>query len=156
MHALEQHTPSTQALFAHSELFWHAVPFGLSGRQTPVGSQYLPALHGSAALQPPEHLVLSAHWFDGQADEPGVAHAPLPLHVDAGVNEPFAQLDPGQACPQVPQFAESAARFLQAPPQLVWPAVQQRPLEQFPLWHWGLLWHAAPFVPCGTHAVPLQ
>jgi hypothetical protein len=70
------------------------------------------------ALQPPEHLVPSAHWFDAHADAGPVWHAP-PLQVPAVVSTPLAQLLAAQALTQAPQFAESEARFLQTPLQLV-------------------------------------
>jgi hypothetical protein len=61
LQALEQQTLSTQNALMHSAPVWQLMPFALVGKQTPVASQYLPALQGRVVLQPLEHLVVSAH-----------------------------------------------------------------------------------------------
>jgi hypothetical protein len=156
LHALEQQTPSIQYALVHSMPLEHETPLAFVGWQEAVASQYLPLPQGMPALQPPEHLLPSAHRFDEHGNVVGFVHAPAPLQLLAEVNMPFAQLLPGHCFPQVPQFAESAARFLQAPLQLVWPPAQQTPAVQFPLWHCAAFWQDAPFATWGTQAPPLQ
>jgi hypothetical protein len=155
-HALLQQTPSTQAPLVHSEAAAHAKPFVFVGWQAPVRSQYLPAPQvAEPGVQAPAHFVASAHMFEAQSVGVGVVQALL-LHVDAAVTLPLAQLLAGQILPHVPQFAPSAARFLHTPLHDVWPAGQQMPLLQLPLWHCRGSVHAVPVVSCGTQAAPLQ
>jgi hypothetical protein len=93
-------------VLVHSLPLLHCTPSSLVGKHTPVGSQYLPDPHGSDVLQPPEHLVASAHWFDEHGVVVAVEHAPAPLQKVAVVAEPFEQL-PGTHWTLFPGYAQA-------------------------------------------------
>jgi hypothetical protein len=154
--ALLQQTPSAQTPLEHSVPDAHVVPFVLAGWQAPVRSQYFPAPQvAEPGVHAPAHFVASAHMFEEQSVGVGLVHT-LPLHVDAAVTLPLAQLLAAQGLPHIPQFALSVARFLQTPLHDVCPAGQQMLLLQLPLWHCLAAVHAAPVVSCGTQEAPLQ
>jgi hypothetical protein len=80
-HATLQQTPSTQLVLVHSPPLWQAVPLPLSGAQAALGAQYWPLAQGRLALQPPEHLVVSAHWLLAQLMVAAVVQAPALLQT---------------------------------------------------------------------------
>jgi hypothetical protein len=87
-----QQTLSTQFALVHSAPLWQAVPLALSGAQTALELQYCAVPQGRLALQPPEHLVVSAHWLLGQLVVAAAVQAPAPLQTVAVVAEPPRQL----------------------------------------------------------------
>jgi hypothetical protein len=114
--ALLQQTPSAHTPLVHSVPAAQTVPLALAGWQVPVRSQYFPTPQvAEPGVHAPAHLVASAHMFDEQSVGVGLVHTPAPLHVDAAVTLPLAQLLAAQPLPHIPQFALSVARFLQTP-----------------------------------------
>jgi hypothetical protein len=87
-----QQTLSTQWPLPHSASPWHCVPVGFVARQTPVELQYCPVPQGMLALQPPEQVLASAHRLLAQGAVVVDVQAPAPLHTDAVVARPLAQL----------------------------------------------------------------
>jgi hypothetical protein len=92
VHALSQQTPSTQLPIVHSAAPWQDNPLPFLGRQTPVGSQNCVDVHGTVALQPPEHVVAFAHRLLAHAMVIADVQEPAPLQTLAVVTEPLAQL----------------------------------------------------------------
>ena len=80
----------------------------MSGRQTPVVSQYCPAVQGLAVLQPPVHFVVSAHWFDEQPIVVAVVQVPAPLQVVAVVALPLVQVAAAH-CTELPGNTQDVA-----------------------------------------------
>jgi hypothetical protein len=77
-----------QLVLVHSAPLWQAVPLPLSGAQAALGVQYWPLAQGRLALQPPEHLVASAHWLLAQLMVAGAVQAPALLQTVAEVATP--------------------------------------------------------------------
>ena len=127
-----QQTPSTQLVLVHSLPLWQAVPLPLSGAQAALGVQYWPLVQGRLALQPPEHLVVSAHWLLAQLMVAAVVQAPALLQTVAEVATPPAQLAATQVTDEPANVQAAPLLPLQVPAQGAVPPQGARPLRGAP------------------------
>jgi hypothetical protein len=90
---LPQQTLSVQKVLVHSWSAAQAAPVCFWARQAlVVASQYMPLPQGWVALQPPEHWLASAHWFEVQLTAALMAQAPARSQNEGGCATPAAQV----------------------------------------------------------------
>ncbi len=133
LHAVLQHTPSTQKPERQSQLPAHEVP------NTRFGAQLVPV-----------HELVESHWFDEQPPEHVVLHALEPLQV----NNP--QLFSGSVpvgwllqVPRKPARLHATHEPVQAP-------LQHTPSTHWPELHSQVLVHEAPLLFFPVHVEPEQ